>query len=65
MILPPRRVRMYAAFCPKRHYIGKTLTGRAYIFGHEIKASEIRKVFDRRQKWFHGIVLLETGKRVC
>lgn len=33
MILPPRRVRMYAAFCPKRHYIGKTLTGRAYISG--------------------------------
>ena len=22
---------MYAAFCPKRCYIGKTLTGRAYI----------------------------------
>ena len=24
--------------------IGKTLTGKAYIFGHEIKPSEIRKV---------------------
>ena len=31
MILPPRRVRMYAAFSPKRRYTGKMLTGRAYI----------------------------------
>ena len=45
-----RRVRMYAAFSPKRRYIGKMLTGRAYIFWGKIKVSEIRKVFDRRQK---------------
>ena len=35
MILPPRRVRMYAAFSPKRRYTGKMLTGRAYIWGCE------------------------------
>ena len=34
---------MYAAFRPKYHYIGKALTSRAYIFGREIKLSEIRK----------------------
>lgn len=28
-------VRMYAAFCPKYRYIGRTLTGRAYIWGRE------------------------------
>ena len=38
-------VRMYAAFCPKCRYIGRMLTGKAYIFGHEIKLSEIRKLF--------------------
>ena len=38
-------VRMYAAFCPKYRYIGKALTSRAYILGHEIKLSEIRKLF--------------------
>jgi hypothetical protein len=47
LISPPRRVRMYAAFCHERRYIGRMLTGRAYIGGHEIKASEIRKEFDR------------------
>lgn len=31
MILPLRRVRMYAAFYPKCCYIGRMLTGRAYI----------------------------------
>ncbi len=41
----PCRVRMYTAFCHERRYIGRMLTGRAYIFGHEIKLSEIRKVF--------------------
>jgi len=41
---------MYAAFYPKRRYMGRMLTGRAYIFWGEIKVSEIRKVFDRRQK---------------
>ena len=40
-----RRVRMYAAFRPKYRYIGKALTSRAYIFGHEIKLSEIRTLF--------------------
>ena len=40
-----RRVRMYAAFRPKYRYIGKALTSRAYIFGDEIKLSEIRKLF--------------------
>ena len=40
-----RRVRMYAAFFLKRRYMKKLLTGRAYIFGHEIKPSEIRKLF--------------------
>ena len=45
-----RRVRMYAAFYLKCSYIGKMLTGRAYIFWGKIKVSEIRKVFDRRQK---------------
>ena len=43
-------VRMYAAFYLKCSYIGKMLTGRAYIFWGKIKVSEIRKVFDRRQK---------------
>ena len=28
-------VRMYAAFCHERRYIGRTLTGRAYIWGRE------------------------------
>ena len=28
-------VRMYAAFCPKYRYIGRMLTGRAYIWGRE------------------------------
>ena len=28
-------VRMYAAFYPKRRYIGRMLTGRAYIWGRE------------------------------
>ena len=45
-----RRVRMYAAFRPKYRYIGKALTGKAYIFGHEIKLSEIRKLFACWQK---------------
>ena len=31
----PCRVRMYAAFYPKRRYIGRMLTGRAYIWGRE------------------------------
>ena len=35
MISPPCRVRMYAAFYPKRRYIGRMLTGRAYIWGRE------------------------------
>ena len=30
----------------KRRHIGKVLTGKAYIFGHEIKPSENRKLFD-------------------
>ena len=30
-----RRVRMYAAFCSKRRYIGRMLTGRDYIWGRE------------------------------
>ena len=30
-----RRVRMYAAFCPKYRYIGRMLTGRAYIWERE------------------------------
>ena len=38
-------VRMYAAFCHERGYIGRMLASRAYIFGHEIKPSEIRKLF--------------------
>ena len=42
MISPPRRVRMYAAFYPKRYYIGKTLTGRAYISGW--KSSQVKFV---------------------
>lgn len=28
-------VRMYAAFCHERRYIGRMLTGRAYIWGRE------------------------------
>jgi len=36
---------MYAAFFPKHRHIGKALTSRAYIFGQEIKPSEIRKLF--------------------
>ena len=28
-------VRMYAAFCPQYRYIGRMLTGRAYIWGRE------------------------------
>ena len=35
-----------------------------YIFGHEIKPSEIRKLFAWWQKGFHGIALLGTAKRV-
>ena len=30
-----RRVRMYTAFCHERRYIGRMLTGRAYIWGRE------------------------------
>ena len=60
-----RRVRMYAAFRPKYRYIGKALTSRAYIFGHEIKLSEIRKLFACWQKWFYGIALLRTAKQMC
>ena len=59
-----RRVRMYAAFRPKYRYIGKALTSRAYIFGHEIKLSEIRKLFAGWQKWFHEIALLRTAYRL-
>lgn len=47
-----RRVRMYAAFLPKHRHIGKTLTSRAYIFGQEIKPSEIRKLFADGRKGF-------------
>ena len=61
ILLRLRRVRMYAAFRPKYRYIGKALTSRAYIFGHEIKLSEIRKLFALWQKWFHGIALLRTA----
>lgn len=39
-----RSVRMYVLLFLKRRYM-KTLTGKAYIFGHEIKLSEIRKLF--------------------
>jgi len=35
-----------------------------YIWGREIKPSEIRKLFDRWQKWFHGIALLGTAKQM-
>ena len=28
-------VRMYAAFCHERRYMGRMLTGRAYIWGRE------------------------------
>lgn len=31
----PCRVRMYAAFCHERRYIGRMLTSRAYIFEHK------------------------------
>ncbi len=31
----PCRVRMYTAFCHERRYIGRMLTGRAYIWGRE------------------------------
>ena len=40
-----RRVRMYAAFFPKRRHIRKALNSRGYIFGHKIKPSENRKLF--------------------
>ena len=36
-----RCVRMYAAFCHERRYMKNS----DYIFGHEIKPSEIRKLF--------------------
>ena len=36
-----------------------------YIFGHEIKPSEIRKLFACWQKWFYGIELLRTAKLMC
>jgi len=35
LILSQRRVRMYAAFFHERRYIGRMLTGRAYIFWGE------------------------------
>ena len=57
-------VRMYAAFYPKRRYIENSDRQSLY-FRAEIKASEIRKEIDRRQKWFHGIALLGTGTQMC
>lgn len=39
-----RRVRMYAAFFPKRCYM-KNSDWQSLYFGHEIKLSEIRKLF--------------------
>ena len=41
-----RRVRMYAVFYPKRRYIENSDRQSLY-FRAEIKASEIRKEFDR------------------
>ena len=35
------------------------------ILEREIKPSEIRKLFDCWQKWFHGIALLGTGTQMC
>lgn len=43
MISPSRRVCMYAAFCPKRCYIGKMLTGRAYISGQKSRQMKSEK----------------------
>ena len=40
-----RRVRMYVLLFLKRRYM-KNSDRKAYIFGHEIKLSEIRKLFD-------------------
>ena len=55
ILLQLRRVRMYVLFFLKYHY----------IFGHEIKLSEIRKLFACWQKWFYGIALLRTAKLMC
>lgn len=64
ILLQLRRVRMYVLFFLKYHHM-KTLTDTAYIFGHEIKLSEIRKLFACWQKWFYGIELLRTAKLMC
>ena len=54
--------------CTQRFTPNAAIQENAYeqslYFRAEIKTSEIRKVFDRWQKWFHGIVLLGTGKQM-
>ena len=40
---------------------GKTAEYYCCILEREIKPSEIRKLFDCWQKWFHGIALLRTA----
>ena len=44
--------------------LNKLKTSYRCILEREIKPSEIRKLFDCWQKWFHGIVLLGTGKQM-
>lgn len=58
-----RRVRMYAALFQKRRYM-KNSDWQSLYFWHEIKLSEIRKLFACWQKWFYGIALLGTAKQV-
>ena len=53
-----------AAMQENGRYIRENAYEQSLYFRAEIKTSEIRKVFDRWQKWFHGSALLGTGKRV-
>lgn len=64
ILLQLRRVRMYVLFFLKYHHM-KNSDRYSLYFGHEIKLSEIRKLFACWQKWFYGIALLRTAKLMC
>ena len=62
-------VRMYAAFCHERRYMGRMLTGRAYIWGRESRQVKSAKnlTVDRNGFTKPRCSELRTGitKKVC
>lgn len=51
----------YVRFVFSETLLYEKTAGFCYILGREIKPSEIRKLFDCWQKWFHEIALLRTA----